>query len=556
MPKMTGGKFIAEFLKASKVKAVFFVPTILSRPLAEMDDMPIKRVLAHSEKAAAYMADGYARVSGTPGICGGQAVGAANLASGLRDALMGNSPVIAFSGGRKSSEKHKGAYQENNDLPIFEVLTKANFQVDTVDRLPDLMRQAYREATSGNPGPVNLQLAGNNGQIEDDFGDLDVITEKQFQKVPSYRICPEEKYIDNALNVIQKSKKPVIILGGGARISEAGPEAIELSKRLSIPIATSVAAYNLVPENNPLYFGVPGSYSRSCTNKIIMESDLIIYVGSSTGGQVTHFWNVPEPGTKVIQIGIDPSDLGRNYPNEVSILGDAKVTLEMFLKKIDNNLLHDEWLKTVQSHVHDWRNEVDANRNSNASPIRPERLMKELSEAIPDDSIVVSDTGHTAMWTIQQLWMSKKWDFIRCAGSLGWGFPAAIGAKCALPEKQVFCLTGDGGLYYHFTELETAVRCNIPTITIVNNNNALNQEYDIFMNAYDGKPSSKWGDMWHFNKISFAELANNMGAFGIRVTDPAEIQNAIKLAIKSNKPSIIEIDGDVNALAPTAWTKS
>jgi acetolactate synthase I/II/III large subunit len=182
--------------------------------------------------------------------------------------------------------------------------------------------------------------------------------------------------------------------------------------------------------------------------------------------------------------------------------------------------------------------------------------MKELSEAIPDDSIVVSDTGHTAMWTVQQLWMRKKWDFIRCAGSLGWGFPAAIGAKCALPEKQVFCLTGDGGLWYHFTELETAVRCNIPTITIVNNNNALNQEYDIFMKAYDGKPSNKWGDMWHFNKISFAELANNMGAFGIRVTDPAEIQNAIKLAIKSNKPSIIEIDGDVNALAPTAWTKN
>ena len=182
-------------------------------------------------------------------------------------------------------------------------------------------------------------------------------------------------------------------------------------------------------------------------------------------------------------------------------------------------------------------------------------MMKEISESLPDDSIVVSDTGHTAMWTVQNLWINKKWEFIRCAGSLGWGFPAAMGAKCAFPEKNVFCLTGDGGLWYHFTELETAIRSDIPTITIVNNNNALNQEYDIFMNAYDGKPSDRWTEMWYFNKVSFAELANNMGAFGIKVTNPDDIKNAIKQAIDSKKPSIIEIEGDIDALAPTAWSK-
>src|SRR5690349_16870048 len=169
MSKMTGGRYIAEFFEKAGVTAVFFVPTMLSRPLAEMDNMKIKRVLCHGEKAAAYMADGYARATGRPGICGGQAVGAANIAAGLRDALLGNSPIVCFSGGRKSSEKHKGAYQENDDYPVFEKLTKANFQVDEVGRLPDLLRQAFREATSGNPGPVNLQLAGNHGQLEDQF---------------------------------------------------------------------------------------------------------------------------------------------------------------------------------------------------------------------------------------------------------------------------------------------------------------------------------------------------------------------------------------------------
>ena len=555
MPKMTGGRFIAEFLEKSGVDAVFYVPTILSRPLAEMDNMKIKRVLAHAEKSAAYMADGYARASGKPGICAAQAVGAANLAAGLRDALMGNSPVIALSGGRKSMEKHKGAYQENDDFPVFQALTKANFQVDQVERLPDLMRQAFREATTGNPGPVNLQLAGNNGQIEDDYADLEVLVEERYGKVPSHRFTPPLEEIKEAITKINTAKKPVIVLGGGARISDAGDEALEFSKKTGIPIATSVASYNLIPEDYELYIGVPGSYSRECTNKILSDADLFIFIGSSTGGQVTHFWKIPSKDTRVIQIGIDPSDLGRNYPNDISLLGDAKSTLQMLLNEDLKRLDIDDWRSHSISLVENWKNSLKPLRESNNIPIRPERMMKELSEIIPEGSVVVSDTGHTAMWTVQNLWLNKKWNFIRCAGSLGWGFPAAMGAKCAFPDKDVYCLTGDGGLWYHFTELETAVRCDIPTITIVNNNNALNQEHDIFMNAYDGKPSNRWTEMWYFNKVSFAELANNMGAFGISVTDPNDIKDAIKEAKKSKKPAIVEIEGDVSALAPTAWSK-
>lgn len=555
MPKMTGGRFIAEFLEKSGVDAVFYVPTILSRPLAEMDNMKIKRVLAHAEKSAAYMADGYARASGKPGICAAQAVGAANLAAGLRDALMGNSPVIALSGGRKSMEKHKGAYQENDDFPVFQALTKANFQVDQVERLPDLMRQAFREATTGNPGPVNLQLAGNNGQIEDDYADLEVLVEERYGKAPAHRFTPPISEIKEAISKISTAKKPVIILGGGARISDAGDEALEFSKKTGIPIATSVASYNLIPEDYELYIGVPGSYSRECTNKILSDADLFIFIGSSTGGQVTHFWKIPSKDTRVIQIGIDPSDLGRNYPNDISLLGDAKSTLQMLLNEDLKRLDIDNWRSHSISLVKDWKDSLKPLRESNNIPVRPERMMKELSEIIPEGSVVVSDTGHTAMWTVQNLWLNKKWNFIRCAGSLGWGFPAAMGAKCAFPDKDVYCLTGDGGLWYHFTELETAVRCDIPTITIVNNNNALNQEHDIFMNAYDGKPSNRWTEMWYFNKVSFAELANNMGAFGISVTDPNDIKDAVKEAKKSKKPAIVEIEGDVSALAPTAWSK-
>jgi acetolactate synthase-1/2/3 large subunit len=158
------------------------------------------------------------------------------------------------------------------------------------------------------------------------------------------------------------------------------------------------------------------------------------------------------------------------------------------------------------------------------------------------------------MWIVQQLWMeSTEWDFIRCAGSLGWAFPAALGAKCALPDRPVVCVTGDGGFWYHLQELETAVRNEINTVTVVNNNSALNQEINIFTAAYDGRPSDKWGDLWQFSEVDLSRLAETMGAFAVRVEDPAEIGPAVKAALTSGKPAVVEIISDIHALAPTAW---
>ncbi len=328
MKRITGVRFIADFLNAQHVSAFFFVPTMLSRALAEMDNMPIKRVMTHGEKAAAYMADGYARASKRPGVCGAQAVGAANLAAGLRDAYMAHSPVIAFTGGRWGHQKHKINYQEMDDFPIFKQVTKANFEVDSVGRLPDLMRQAFREATSGTPGPVNLLIAGKEGDIESDSAELELVAEETSTHVPAYRPAPDPTSIAEAVRILKEAKRPVIVVGGGARWSGAGAEVLKLAEALSIPVAASLNAFSLVPDNHPLFIGVPGTYSRSCTNKILSRADLVLYIGSQTSGQVTHFWKIPAAGTPVIQIGIDPSDLGRNYPNKVSLLGDAKVALQ------------------------------------------------------------------------------------------------------------------------------------------------------------------------------------------------------------------------------------
>jgi acetolactate synthase-1/2/3 large subunit len=555
--KITGGRFIAEFLNAQGVTAFFFVPTMLSRALAEMDNMPIKRVLTHGEKAAAYMADGYARASGRPGICAAQAVGTANLAAGLRDAYMGHSPVIALTGGRWGHQKHKVNYQEMDDFPMLTQVTKANFQADTVGRIPDLLRQAFREATSGTPAPVNVLFAGKEGDIEHDEAELKLIPEEGFTHVPAYRPAPEAARVAEAARILKEAQKPVIVVGGGARLSGAGAEVLKLAEALSIPIATSLNGFSLVPDNHPLYIGVPGTYSRSCTNKILSRADLVLYIGSQTAGQVTHFWKIPAAGTSVIQIGIDPSDLGRNYPNRVSILGDAKTALQMLNQVVasDGNKggRNAKWIEETSAAVNAWRAEVKPLRDSSAEPMRPERLLKELGDWLPQDTIVVCDTGHAGMWSAQQFWVNKPWDFIRAAGSLGWAFPASIGAKVAMPKKPVVCFTGDGGFWYHLQELETAVRCNIPVVTVVNNNNALNQETMIFKQAYGGNPSPKNTEMWHFSEVNFATIAESMGALGIRVTKPSELRSALDRAISSGRPAVVEVISDIEALAPNPW---
>ncbi len=553
MSEMSGARYMAELMTAYGVKAFFFMPSVLSHMLALLDDYPVRRIMTHGEKAAAYMADGYARASGRPGVCGAQTVGAANLAAGLRDAYMSHSPVISLVGGRFAHTKYRLPYQEVDDFPMFEPTTKANYQVDEAGRIPDLMRLAFREATSGNPGPVNLQFYGNHGEIEREVIDCDVIVEERHTRIPAFRPEPDAADVERVAARLRAARRPAIVADSEARVSGAGAEVLELAEKLGIPVANSTGALALTPEDHPLYFGVPGTYSRSCSNKVLLRADLVLYVGSDTGGQVTHCWQVPRPGTEVIQIGIDPGDLGRNYPNSASILGDAKATLRALIDA-SAPAKREAWTSEVREIVAAWRAEVEPLRNSDDLPMRPERVMKELGECLPEDVIVVADTGHSAMWLSQQLWMnSTKWDFIRCAGSLGWGFPASLGAKVALPDRPVVCFTGDGGYWYHLQEIETAVRFGIDTVTVVNNNDSMNQEIGVYTKAYDGNPSDQWGTMWKFTQVNLARIAEEMGALGIRVERPEEIGPAVRRGLESGRPTVVEVMTETEALSPVAW---
>src|SRR6266705_2451856 len=493
MAKITGAQCLADMLQGYGVSHVFIVPAVLRRTFAEMERRTqIKRIHTHGEKSAAYMADGYARASGRPGICMAQVIGALNLAAGLRDAHLAHSPVIAFTGGRDPRTKFRRVYQEVDDVPAFEPVTKFNATVDAVERFPDMVRQAFRVAVSGAPGPVHLQFRGNEGQIDAEEAEMEPLVEQQFARVPPFRPEPEDGSVRAALRILQEAERPVIVAGGGVRASGAARDLVALAEKLSIPVATSLNGKDSIPGVHQLSVGVVGTYSRESANRVVGQADLVCFIGTETGGMTTHFWAVPKIGVRAIQIDVDPEALGRNYPLEACVL---------------------------------------------------------------DDASVVVDTGHAGMW------MGGMYDlraptqsYMRSAGHLGWAFPAGLGAKCGAPERPVVVFTGDAGLWYHIGEIETAVRWKINSVTVVNNNASGNQSKRGFDRVYGGQQTEQARELWTYRPVNFARVAEEIGALGIRVEKPGELAPAISRALRADRPAVVDVATDIEALAPIAVT--
>jgi acetolactate synthase-1/2/3 large subunit len=554
--KRVGAEVLAEMLAGYGVTHVFMVPAVLRRTFAEMERRTqIARVHCHGEKSAAYMADGYARASGKPGVCMAQVIGALNLAAGLRDAHLAHSPIIAMTGGRDPKTKFRKVYQEVDDVPAFEPVTKMNVTIDDVSRIPDMLRQAFRTATTGAPGPVHLQFRGNEGQLDLEEAEMDALVEAQFARVPAFRPEPEATHVKAALELLQKAERPVIIAGGGARASGAGKELVALAEALQIPVATSLNGKDVIPGTHALCVGVVGSYSRECANLAVNRADLVCFIGTETGGMTTHFWAAPKIGTPAIQIDIEPESLGRNYPLQASVLGDARSVLVRMLGQIDKTSAAKRapWIKEIAALRGEWHAKYQPQLESDAVPIHPARICNELTRHMPDDAIVVVDTGHAGMW------MGGMYDlrtpvqsYMRSAGHLGWAFPAGLGAKAACPERPVVVFTGDAGFWYHIGEVETAVRWNLASVTIVNNNGGGNQSKRGFDRAYGGQQTEQARELWTYNKTNFARLAEDMGALGIRVEKPGDIAPALATAVAANRPAVIDIATDIEALAPTA----
>ncbi len=548
--RMKGQQFLAELVRRSGTKAVFFVPTFLYPTLVELAEDPVKRVLCHSEKAAGYMADGYAQASGTPGIVFAQGgPGATNLYAGLVDAWQSNTPLLAVTPILPNSRYQGNSYQEA--YVDFRPVTKYDAEVRSIDRMAEFFGKAYREMTTGEPRPVHLYLDGALEAEESEF-DFRYLNQRYFS-YPAFRPRADDDLVEQAVQELRRAERPVMVCGRGTVVSGAWEEVTALAEQLDIPVTTTLGGKGSIDDHHPLALGVTGSYRRPSTDQVIIEADLVFYVGGHHGGATTRMRQMPKPGVRTIHIDINPAQPGANYPNVLPLVGDAQTVLQQMLKvaRSEERVVHSAWGAKAQKGLQEWRESEYQHINGNVIPIRPEQLAAELVMACPQNTLYVVDTGYVGTWAGVFMDLPAGKNFLHCEGSLGWAFPAAIGAKTAVSERPVVVFTGDGGFFYHLAELETAVRNRINTVTVVLNNQAMAFQTHLLQGLW---PTSRDLDkLSEFGETNFANIAQEMGGWGVRVTDPKDIGKAVRDAIDADMPAVVDVVIDQAAVAPVAF---
>lgn len=552
-PGNTGAETLAQMIAGYGATHVFFVDAILRRTLIALEGHGVRRILAHSEKAAAYMADGYARASGRVGVVMAQSVGAANLAAGLQDAYLHRTPIVALTGRKPPFAQARNAYQEIEHRPMFRPVTVFDADVDHADELPRLLRQAFRAATGPTPRPVHLDVAGIQGEVTETATiRTDASVEPRHARVPAHRAPPAAADIEAAAARLARARSVAIVAGAGAMLSGAGEALAALARRLAAPVATSLGARGIIDTRDPLSVGTVGTYGAPPANRIVHAADVVLFVGTHAGDQPTLDWRVPAPGTPIVQIDADAAEIGRAYPDTIAVPGDPRLALEALLAALPDAARDGAFAEWAAGVVAAWRGGMARLMSSEAAPIRVERLCAEITRALPEEAILVADTGYSGIWTATCVELTPRQLYLRAAGSLGWSYPAAIGAALACPERPVLCFSGDGAIYYHLTELETARRHNVPVVLVINNNSAFGQGL-VNIRKMQGNRPGNVDELIRFGPTDFAAIARAFGVEGIRVENPAEIGPALERAIASQRPVVVDVVTDAEPRAPEPW---
>jgi acetolactate synthase-1/2/3 large subunit len=551
---MNGAEWLARALAGTGLSHVFFVESTLRRTLLHLHDLGVQPILAHSEKAAAYMADGYARVAGRPGVCMAQSVGAANLAAGLQDAWLGRSPVLAFTGRKEPALQHRNAYQEIPHAPLFAAVTKFSSPVEATADLPRLVRYAWRTALAETPRPTHLDVNGVQGEVIELGQTHESPTlETEARGLPVHRPVADERDLARAAALLTAARRVAIVAGDGAAVSKAGPDVLALAEALAAPVATTLGARGLIPTTHRLSAGVAGSYSAPPANRIVHSADLVLFIGCDTGDQVTLNWQIPPLTTPVVQIEADPLDIGRSYPYTTGLVGDPKATVARLGHLVGRPTRDHGFAEDAARLVAEWRASMAPLGAQETAPITVERLCAEVTRALPTDGILVADTGYSGIWTGTMVELNGAGQtYLRAAGSLGWAFPASLGAKCAAGDRTVICFTGDGGFYYHLAELETARRCHISVVIIVNNNSGFGQNLT-GVHRIAGDRADRGEALIRFGPTDFSAVARSFGVRGIRVEQPGALAAALQQAITANGPIVVDVVTALEPRAPEPW---
>lgn len=542
---MRGGEAIIESLKNMGVKTIFGYPGGQTIPFYDMlYDSDLDHILVRHEQCAAHAADGYARASGKVGVClATSGPGATNLVTGIATAYMDSSPIIAITGQVPTHLIGNDAFQEADIIGITMPITKHSFQPKNPDLIPSMIKSSFEIAASGRPGPILIDVPK---EVQE--GELSKFDDS-IMDTPGYNptIKGNIKQIKKARDLIRESKKPMILAGAGVIISNACSELKKLSDKIDAPVMTSLLGKGAIDENDDMALGMLGMHGRKVSNDYVNEADLLIAVGIRFSDRTTGRLDSFVPDTKVIHIDIDPAEIGKNVDVDLPIVGDAKNVLSSL-----NKILKDY---EVSEEVKSWANMIKQKKQDllprvtyDDVPLKPQTVIKEISEVLTPESILTTDVGQNQMWAAHFYNTQKPRKFISSGGlgTMGFGFPSAIGAKVACPDDPVVSINGDGGFLMVCQELATVREYDIPVIAVVLENRTLGMVYQWQSLLYDERHSQTLLG----NSPDFVKLAESFGVNAVKITKPDETKDALSSAIKDNEPILLNVVIDSEEALP------
>ena len=542
---MRGGEAIIESLKNMGVKTIFGYPGGQTIPFYDMlYDADMDHILVRHEQCAAHAADGYARASGRVGVClATSGPGATNLVTGIGTAYMDSSPIVAITGQVPTHLIGNDAFQEADIIGITMPIVKYSYQPKNPDMIPSIIKSSFEIASTGRPGPVLIDVPKEvqEGELTEFKDDL--------IETPGYNptVKGNIRQIKKASELIKQSKKPMILAGAGVIISNACCELKKLAETINAPVMTSLLGKGAFDETSDLALGMLGMHGRKVSNDYINESDLLIAIGVRFSDRTTGRLDSFAPDTKVIHIDIDPAEIGKNVEVDLPIVGDARNTLSSLNKVLkDYKSSHEvnEWADMIKQK----KKELLPRVTYDDVPLKPQTVIKEIAEALNPEAILTTDVGQNQMWAAHFFDTQKPRKFISSGGlgTMGFGFPAAIGAKVACPDDTVVSINGDGGFLMVCQELATVKEYDIPVIAVVLENRTLGMVYQWQSLLYNERHSQTLLG----NSPDFVKLAESFGVNGVRVTKPGETKEALSNAIKDNEPVLLNVVIDSEEALP------
>ena len=535
--KLKGSQILLKMLEEEKVDLIFGYPGGAVLDIYDqLYKSKLKHILVRHEQGAVHAADGYARATGKVGVClVTSGPGATNTVTGIATANMDSIPVVVFTGQVPTTLIGNDAFQESDITGITRPCTKHNFLVRSVEELAATIKEAFHIARSGRPGPVLVDLPKNVMAAETEFNPANI-------KIRNYDVAhkPVPKKLSQVLEMLLHAKKPLLMTGGGAILGKASDELTKLARKYQIPVTGTLMGLGSFPGTDPLWLGMLGMHGTYHANMAVSHCDLLIAVGVRFDDRVTGTIETFAPNAQIVQIDIDPSSINRNVVVELPIIGETKATLKdliQFLaehKYVPAKDTRQEWLTEIEQ----WREKVPLTYCQNGEIIKPQYVIEKLYYVTNGDVFVTTEVGQNQMWTAQFFKFNKPNTFITSGGlgTMGYGLPAAIGVKCAFPDKQVVDIAGDGSIQMNIQELATAAQYNIAVKVVLLNNGFLGMV-------------RQWQELFYEKRYShtdmtyapdFVKLAEAYGVVGMRATKPAEVEKTLREAFSIDKPVLMD----------------